>query len=162
MPTSRAGSASQNERWELGRMQLARRYVPALVSRVTRSRDRRIAHADAVLDHLLPPLSVLAIAQAASVLSAAALYARPGHSRRRGADRLRLVLGACSAATLAVHVLVGLRSVDAPPAVYRSLLGAPRAIAWKAALWVRVMIVPERVAWIRTERNSDTRAEASG
>jgi hypothetical protein len=149
MPASRAGATSQNERWELGRMQLARRYVPTLLSRALRSRHRRIAHVDAVFDHLVPPLSVLSIAQAGSVVSAVVLYA----TRHRRGDRLRLGLAGVSAATLAAHVIVGLRSVDAPPAVYRSLLGAPRAIVWKVALWVRVIVLPDRVSWTRTERN---------
>lgn len=161
MPGSLSGSATQNERWELGRMQLARRFVPATVARAVRARGRRVAHVDAVFDQLVPPLSVLAIAQAASVLSAAVLLSGPGHRRGRRVDRFRLLVGVCSAAALTAHVIAGLRSVRAPRAVYRSLLGAPRAIAWKAALWVRVIIVPERVSWTRTERRGATLAEVS-
>jgi cellulose synthase/poly-beta-1,6-N-acetylglucosamine synthase-like glycosyltransferase len=157
MPTSRAGSVTQNERWELGRMHLARRYVPTLMSRAIRSRRRRIAHADAVFDHLVPPMSVLSIAQVLSAMMAAIMFV----GRGRRVDGLRLAAAGIASATLAAHIVVGLRSVDAPRSVVRSLLGAPRAIAWKAALWVRVIVAPERVSWTRTERNRSTLSGAS-
>jgi cellulose synthase/poly-beta-1,6-N-acetylglucosamine synthase-like glycosyltransferase len=157
MPASRARSVTQNQRWELGRIQLARRYGPTLVSQAIRSRHRRIAHADAVFDHLVPPLSVLSVAQLASAVMSATMFA----GRGRPVDRVRLVVAGLASATLAAHVVVGLSSVDAPRSVYRALLGAPRAIAWKAALWVRVIVAPEQVSWTRTERNKSTLGEAS-
>ena len=105
----------------------------------------------------MPPLSVLSVAQLASAVMSATMFA----GRGRPVDRVRLVVAGLASATLAAHVVVGLSSVDAPRSVYRALLGAPRAIAWKAALWVRVIVAPEQVSWTRTERNKSTLGEAS-
>ena len=56
---------------------------------------------------------------------------------------------------LAVHVVLGLRVARAPRAVYRSLLLAPKAIVWKVNLWLRMLVRPGEVNWIRTTRNAD-------
>jgi hypothetical protein len=49
----------------------------------------------------------------------------------------------------------GLRMVSAPPAVYRSLLTAPRLVVWKLRLWLGVMGRRRDVSWVRTARNAD-------
>jgi hypothetical protein len=150
MPDSLDGSVTQNRRWELGRIQLAQRFVPTLLRRVVRpGAAPRVAHVDAVLDHVVPPLSVLALAQAGTCAAAATLAA----GRGRRADKVRLAVAALSAATLVAHVLGGLWSVRAPRAVYRSLLGAPQAVLWKAGLWLGVLRRPAEVSWERTARN---------
>ena len=150
MPASRAGSTTQNQRWELGRIQLVRRFTPLLARRAIRPRGRsRVAFVDALLDNLVPPLSVLVLMQGGAVLVAGVLSVARG--ARSG--RLRLAIAGLSAGTLVVHVVLGLRSVGAPAAVYRALLGAPRMILWKAGLWLRVIRSPEEVSWTRTERN---------
>ena len=50
------------------------------------------------------------------------------------------------------HVASGLVLDHAPPAVYRSLLSAPRAVLWKAALFAGV-VRRQDVAWSRTARD---------
>ncbi len=152
MPGSLDAATSQNERWELGRIQMAKRYVPALVGRILHQRGRRsTAEIDAVFDHLVPPLSVLVAANGVVGVGALALRVLRG-SRL---DRVNLVLSAASSAVLAVHVVAGLRSVRAPRSVYRSLLQAPRMIVWKTALWARVLVKPDDVSWTRTTRNNE-------
>ena len=60
MPHNLGSATSQNERWELGRQQMARRYIPPLTRRlVSGPGELRTAYADAIFDHLVPPLSVL-------------------------------------------------------------------------------------------------------
>ena len=73
--------------------------------------------------------------------------------RGRRIDRLNLLSNALSAGIVAVHVLAGLRSVNAPRSTYVALLRAPRSIAWKIALWLRVLVRPNSVTWTRTTRN---------
>jgi hypothetical protein len=151
MPDTLEGSVSQNQRWELGRLQVARRFVPPLARRAIGSRrGMRVAYVDAIFDHAVPPLSVLALAQAAACVGAGALAALGGGR----SDRRRLAIALASAGTLSVHVVAALASVVAPRSVWRSLLGAPRAVLWKAGLWFGVMRAPDDVAWTRTERNS--------
>ncbi len=161
MPDSIDASTTQNERWELGRIQVARRYVPQLVQRLrARRTSRQLAHLDAIADHLVPPLSVLVALQVAAVgTTQAASALSPSPSRRRSAS------WACASfAVLIAHVLIALISVRAPRSVYLSLLGAPRAVVWKLRLWMRMTSTSD-LAWQRTERNQaaadDHRAEAS-
>ena len=53
------------------------------------------------------------------------------------------------------HVLVALRSVRAPMAVYRSLVKAPAYVAWKVRVWVESLVRSNRVDWTRTRRNAE-------
>ena len=150
MPHNLGSAGSQNERWELGRQQMARRYIPALTRRlVSGPGELRTAYADAIFDHLVPPLSVLVAANMLCGFGAAVMTV----ARGRRIDRLNLLSSALSASIIVVHVIAGLRSVDAPRSTYRALLQAPQLIAWKIKLWLRVLIRPNSVTWTRTTRN---------
>ncbi|MGZ4738009.1 MAG: glycosyltransferase family 2 protein [Ilumatobacteraceae bacterium] len=153
MPHNLESATSQNERWELGRQQVARRYLPELVRRlVAGPTDLRAAYADAIFDHLVPPLSVLIAVDACCGVGAAAMTLIRG----RRIDRVNLMVSVLSAAGIVVHVISGLRSVEAPRSTYRALFQAPRLVAWKIRLWLRVLIRPKTVAWTRTTRNAET------
>ena len=152
MPDTLDASTGQNERWELGRIQMAKRYVPRLTRRLAQPSSRlRVADADGVFDHLVPPLSVLVLANA--TVGAASLVLRV--VRRGRLDRVNLAVSTLSAGLLAAHVVVGLWTADAPRSVYRSLAQAPRMILWKAGLWKKVLVKPDDVTWTRTARNSE-------
>jgi 1,2-diacylglycerol 3-beta-glucosyltransferase len=154
MPHNLDSATSQNERWELGRQQMARRYIPTLVRRlISGPRELRVAHADAIFDHLVPPLSVLIAANMLCGVGSAAMTV----ARGRRIDRLNLVSSVISATVIVLHVTAGLRSVDAPRSTYRALLHAPRMVAWKIRLWLRVLARPEAVTWTRTTRNVETK-----
>jgi cellulose synthase/poly-beta-1,6-N-acetylglucosamine synthase-like glycosyltransferase len=152
MPDTAEGSRTQHERWERGRIEMARRFVPTLIGRAARGGPAgRLAYADAALDQLVPPFSVMAamtMASLAGALGRALLFP----SRR---SRRRLFLALAAATAEGAYVLSGLRMVNSPPSVYRSLLGAPRLVVWKLRLWMRMIVRPDGVAWIRTERNAD-------
>ncbi|MET0911641.1 MAG: glycosyltransferase family 2 protein [Ilumatobacteraceae bacterium] len=160
MPSSLEAARSQSERWELGRAQLVRRFVPRLAARLMRGGPLpRRAYADAIADHLVPPLSLQALIDVTALgVSAGATLLVP----KRGL-RLALVASALSCAILVGHVLVGLRLVQAPAAVYRSLRSAPGIVLWKVLLLARIARRPADVAWMRTTRNTEqpTRAEVS-
>ena len=151
MPTSLAASRTQNERWELGRLQLARRFVPELgASRHPwraggahrlRRRDARPAHAAA--------------------LDPGGNDGRPHdrqHDARRGDEMApgsdgrgaRVAVGRQRSRTTSS---VACASLELPGAVYRALLQAPRLVAWKVGLWLRMLVRPRTVEWRRTERN---------
>jgi hypothetical protein len=114
--------------------------------------ELRTAYADAIFDHLVPPLSVLIAANMLCGAGAAVMTV----TRGRRIDRLNLLSSALSATVIVVHVVAGLRSVDAPRSAYRALLHAPQLIAWKIRLWLRVLIRPNSVTWTRTTRNVET------
>ena len=152
MPATLSGAQTQNERWERGRLDLARRYVPRLARAATgRSgaapgalRVPRVAAADAVLDHLVPPLSVLVAATGAVAVAGTALRAvSPTGRPRRGWGLVALLAG---------HVVSGLVLARVPRSVYRSFVHAPGMVVWKVRLWVRMLLRRGDVDWIRTAR----------
>ncbi|BAN01763.1 glycosyltransferase family 2 protein [Ilumatobacter coccineus] len=154
MPESLASSSTQHERWELGRLQVARTFIPPLLrSAATRPRHRT-AHLDAVADHLVPPLSVLVAANAVATTVGVL-----GLAGRR--SRLHAFAGAGAGVAIVAHVLVGLQLAGAPRSTYRALLSAPRLVVWKLALLARVALRPGSVVWTRTTRN-DTSTPVRG
>ncbi|MET0143885.1 MAG: glycosyltransferase family 2 protein [Ilumatobacteraceae bacterium] len=153
MPATLEGATTQNERWERGRIELARRYVPRLVRRaVTRRGRERVAAVDGVLDHVTPPMSVL-VAAVGVVGAAGAGVALVRGRRLRGS----LVLPAA----VTVHVLSGLILDEAPRSVYRSLLHAPSMVLWKVRLWGRMLVRRGEMDWVRTARPGDAATGSS-
>jgi hypothetical protein len=151
MPTTLDASRTQHERWERGRLEMARRYLPSLVrAAVSGPLDRRV-YLDAAIDLAVPPLSILVAATGAvaGVALVVAAVAPSAASLRRAAAGIALGVAETGV------VLSALRMVRASPAVYRSLLGAPRLVTWKVALWVRVAARRGDVAWVRTPRNEE-------
>jgi 1,2-diacylglycerol 3-beta-glucosyltransferase len=159
MPATVEASQTQHERWERGRLDMVRRFVPVLARQsVSGGRAGRIAYADAAIDQLVPPFSLL-VAGTAGL--AALTVARAVVAPDRSARRCVVATGAMVAAQ-AAYVLSALRMVDAPAEVYRSLLSAPRLVVWKLGLWARVLARPDDVAWVRTARNADTGDDSGG
>jgi cellulose synthase/poly-beta-1,6-N-acetylglucosamine synthase-like glycosyltransferase len=149
MPTTLASSATQHERWELGRLQLLQTYGRRLLRRTASGGPLpRHVYADSLIDLVTPPLSLLAALDALAVIgSAAAGLLRPSPARRTIA-----VAAAACGAILGAHVITALQLDGAPRSVYRSLLRTPTLIAWKLALLTRIMRRPDDVRWIRTTR----------
>jgi hypothetical protein len=152
MPTTLDDSRTQNERWERGRLDLARRYLPRLLREAAAARGRRrVALLDTAADLAVPPLSVVVAAWAGTTLASVASHSI--HPTR--ASRLGRRTAAMSTAGLAVFVLSGLRLAGAPRSVYRALAGAPAAVVWKVALWARMVRRPDDATWTRTARNAE-------
>ena len=151
MPVTFDGSRTQNERWERGRIELVRSHAPELASAAARARGRqRVVLIDTLADLIVPPMSVLGVA-----LIGSSLLARIAHvadQTNLSATGRRMSSAALVAA--AFHLVVGLRLAHVPAHVYRSLLGAPRAMLWKSMLWVRMLAPTRGPDWVRTTRNS--------
>jgi cellulose synthase/poly-beta-1,6-N-acetylglucosamine synthase-like glycosyltransferase len=144
MPATLEGAATQNERWEQGRIDLARRYVPRLARLAAADPRRRIAAVDGMLDHLVPPLSVLAAATGGVAVAGSAVSVARGTGWRRSGWVLCAALGA--------HVVSGLLLARAPWSVWRALAHAPAMVVWKVRLWARMLVRPGSVGWVRTAR----------
>jgi cellulose synthase/poly-beta-1,6-N-acetylglucosamine synthase-like glycosyltransferase len=154
MPETLEAATTQNERWERGRVDLARRYVPQLLRRLVRpGRANRVAVADALLDATVPPLSVL---------TAATVSVTAGSVVLRRARRAPGWPGVGLCVALVAHVASGLALARVPWSVVRSLAAAPRLVVWKTALFLRVAKRPEESEWIRTERNAERRRAEAG
>ena len=151
MPTTTEAARTQHQRWERGRLDLARRYVPMLARQACTPGAARVAAADAAADLLVPPFSIL-VAGATAWTAASGVRALVGPARR---GRVSLGIGVAVLGVQALHVLSALRMVDAPRAVYRSLLKAPSMVAWKLKLWAGTLVRGQDVAWVRTARNAE-------
>lgn len=151
MPANLDAARSQHNRWEQGRLDLARRYVPALLRDALRgSPAGRVASIDAALDTLLPPLSVVVSTSAGyGVIAFARTLVRPSTANRRDA-----LLAAAALGCVGLYVISALELAGMPRRTYRALVGAPKLIAWKVAQWGGVLLRPRDDGWIRTARNS--------
>jgi cellulose synthase/poly-beta-1,6-N-acetylglucosamine synthase-like glycosyltransferase len=143
MPVSYAQAASQNARWERGRLQLLLRHVPSLL------RDglckRSALRLDAAIEQLIPPLSVPFAIGGLCLLAGLAL-----------GSYLTAALAAASLAGQVVYLVAGLVLVHAPRRAYVALLGAPRYILWKVSLYARALLGARTTRWIRTARVATT------
>lgn len=140
MPNSLAGSQTQNARWERGRQEMLRRYMPQLVYLGIKHKSFLLL--DAAIEQLIPPFSVLAAISFLCYVLAFALQSTVGLWLA-----FALILGQ------SIYICAGLVISNAPRRVYQSLLYAPVFILWKSLLYLRVMIGYNERSWIRTARN---------
>ncbi|MGH2344083.1 MAG: glycosyltransferase family 2 protein, partial [Chloroflexota bacterium] len=144
MPVSLRQARTQNVRWERGRLQLVRARGPRLLTEGLIRRDP--ARLDALMELVLPPLSILgALAMLGLVLSTA--------FRVREAQRLACLV----MAGLASYVFGGLFIARERPRAYFALLTAPPYAAWKVAVYIAAALGIKDTRWLRTERSSPTR-----
>jgi cellulose synthase/poly-beta-1,6-N-acetylglucosamine synthase-like glycosyltransferase len=139
MPATLQGSDSQNQRWEAGRVALVRQRIPAVIRDGLRRRDPALL--DAAAEQLAPPFAVLMAATLAG-LAAALIGRAPGLAR---------LLGLCWLGQ-ALYTVGGLYLAGASRSAWLALLRAPFYIAWKAWLYLRVLLGDQPRAWVRTER----------
>ena len=140
MPTDAANAATQETRWEAGRLDLVRHRLPELARTAARRRDARLAAA--VVDELVPPRSAL-VTVAAAAAAVGALAGAPGAVR----------LAAATALAQATVVLGSLALARAPRSVYAALLSAPAYAAARSRLLARVAANGQPREWVRTSRS---------
>jgi cellulose synthase/poly-beta-1,6-N-acetylglucosamine synthase-like glycosyltransferase len=139
MPVTFAQAESQNERWERGRLEMLRERGLGLVLDGLRRRDP--LRVDAVVEQLIPPLSVPVVLAGATLAGSLLFRAR-----------LAAVLAGFSLGGQLAYVLAGLALVGAPWRIYRALAYAPAYIGWKVWLYGRSLGARGAAQWIRTAR----------
>jgi hypothetical protein len=146
---------------------MANKYVPKLLkSLVTNLRNPQKAFmlGDAVMEHVIPPFSILAALSGLSLLGSLLWW----HTERiQGGStqllstnqpelsKINLVLSISAIVGQVLYLFVGLKMVNSPRAVYRLLIFAPAYIVWKIWHYVRVLFGFEQHKWVRTARNED-------
>ncbi len=145
MPDNLRSAQSQNERWERGRLEMVRHYVPRLLREGWRRRSFLLI--DAAIEQLIPPFSVVTGASIVVLLMALLLR-----------EPITLALASFILGGQIVYILSGLILVGAPWSVYRSLLFTPIFVLWKLWLYVRLLLGIKPRDWIRTARNRAPRA----
>lgn len=144
MPAHAAGAATQRRRWEAGRKQVARRYVPLLLRRGVVRRDLRLL--ELAVDLLMPPLAELTTVASAGLL-VAIVAAAAGV-----APAVIVVPWAAAAACIAVYVARGCVATGLGVRVLRDLAWAPAYVAWKLVATRRRTGAPTE--WVRTVRTA--------
>jgi len=142
IPERLAQANVQQERWEGGKLQLVKAWLPRLLRLLIRKPG--IRHADAVLDMLVPPMSVLALLLV--LCFAGGLLIHPYWA------------GAVVLAGLAVAwcILSGLLLQRAPLRIWLYLAAVPLFIAWKIPLYARLLLFRKGPAqWNRTPRDQE-------
>lgn len=164
MPETLASAATQNVRWERGRMQMMQLYVPKLLKAAWSSfRHRQFSRTylllDAVMEHLIPPFSVLAalsgLCVVISLLMAAFGYLSFDIMPFANLLFVSVWLGIGLIVGQAIYLLTGLHLVDAPKSVYLALLKMPVFVAWKVWHYGRVLLGLDSHEWVRTTRNNE-------
>jgi hypothetical protein len=139
MPVTFEQAESQNERWERGRLEMVRQRGLALLLDGLKRRDP--VRVDAVVEQVIPPLSV-------PVLAAGAVLAGGLLTR----SRLATVLAALGLGGQIGYVLTALALVGAPWRIYAALAYAPTYVGWKVWLYARSLAARGDGPWVRTAR----------
>jgi cellulose synthase/poly-beta-1,6-N-acetylglucosamine synthase-like glycosyltransferase len=140
MPDSLRASQTQNERWERGRMDMVRNFVPRLLREAFRRRSFLLF--DAAVEQIIPPFS--AVAGASVVLLAAALALR---------NPAGIAIAVAIVLAQVIYIFTGLVLAGAPWAMYKALLFAPAFMGWKIWLYIRLLLGMKPGEWVRTARN---------
>ncbi len=139
VPASLEAAETQNRRWEAGRIDLVRSFVPRLLGQFIRGRG--ILPLDAAIDLLIPPLSVLAAILLVNTAFSAFL------------EPSLLTLNFAALAGLAIHVVAGMAIGGATWVHYKALLMSPVFILWKVRLYLPILAGRRPVGWLKTERD---------
>lgn len=141
MPDSLKSSQTQNERWERGRMEMIKSYVPGLLGEGLRRRSFLLL--DAAVEQLIPPFSIVTGLSGAALLASLLLRSRQA-----------ITLATTIIAGQVVYIFGGLALARAPRSVYKALLFAPFYMAWKLVLYARLLLGIKPRGWVRTARNN--------
>ena len=165
MPDTLENSKSQHRRWEQGRLEGSRRYVPQLLRAawvaVQKGKLKRsYIMLDAVMEHLIPPFTILLAVNILLLvfnLIALLLTAQTGNQQGspflQGMPGFNLLLSAGLLLGQFIYLFSGLFMVQAPREIYLSLLFAPIYMLWKTFQYVQVAFLRRQQGWVRTRRN---------
>jgi cellulose synthase/poly-beta-1,6-N-acetylglucosamine synthase-like glycosyltransferase len=145
VPPSFEAAETQQARWERGRSELVRTWLPRLLAAGVRRREAGpIATA---VDLAMPPLSLVVLGTTATVVASLPL-------RSRAAFRLSFaaLLGQ------AAYVVGSLQLAEAPSCVYRALGRVPILVAWQCRLALKNARGKVPADWIRTPRTQEQQA----
>lgn len=150
IPTTLSDSNTQNARWEQGRLEMARAYVPTLLKRSLlpnpdSNRLSRTILFDGAMEHLIPPFSIVLAVNLLGLLLTLGLFLITGHV-------VELIATLVLFMAQVVYLLSGMLMTKTPVSVYRSMLYVPFFLGWKIWLYAKVLFRPSQSEWIRTKR----------
>ncbi len=162
MPHTLSGSQTQNSRWEQGRLEMARHYIPALLRGAwsaikQKNYGRAYLLFDAVMEHIIPPFSLLMGLSILSLFTALLLFFIGLNTLpvNNSLGIISATIGLLIIAGQIVYIFYGLYLVRASSKIYKALFYAPFFMVWKIWLYIKVMFGKGTDEWVRTERNDD-------
>jgi len=165
MPDTLSNAETQHDRWERGRLEMARKYVPRLLRntwQAFRRRNYRRGYQllDAVLEHIIPPFSILVGVTVLLFFASTFTFVQFGltplgilSSTAATLASLNLLTAIFIITGEAIYIFTGLSLVKAPKNIYAALVFAPILILWKIGHYFKVLIRRSSQEWIRTSRN---------
>lgn len=141
IPTHTAQVKVQQQRWEKGKLDLLKRYLPVLTKRLFRRPS--ICNLDALLDLLVPPQSVLVLMYLLAI--ALSLLVHPFWTG---------LLLACLAAD-ALCIVSALLMARAPLKVWLYLAAVPLLLLKKLPFYLKMLLTRHEGGWQRTPRNKE-------
>lgn len=150
MVASDAASESQRRRWEQGRRQLLKQFLPPLLKRGLLEGNWMLL--DLASDMLVPPLATVAVYTAAGAAVAAGAVATGL------ATPVAALPWGVAVAGLTIYVARGVTLSNRGPSVLLDLAHVPKYVGWKLMLALRDRDQARNgKEWIRTTRNSELR-----
>jgi cellulose synthase/poly-beta-1,6-N-acetylglucosamine synthase-like glycosyltransferase len=148
MVADAGGSESQRRRWEQGRRQLLRQYLPRLLKRGIV--ERNLVLLDLAFDILVPPLATIALYTLGGTAGTLAFVIAGATGPTALVPWLASITG------LSVYVIRGVMLSERKGQVLLDLCHVPQYVLWKLALPLRKK-KSSRGEWIRTVRNDESR-----
>ena len=140
MAVSHSQATSQRERWEGGRFALAADLVPKLAGKCLRGEFR---YFHALMDLLVPPLSVLVLGIIAAFIISALFFQET------------LLYPVLFFLAILFYVASGQLLMRAPLRLWCYLAAAPLYIFWKLIIYVKMAIFGKGDRWVRTIRKAE-------
>lgn len=165
MPETLSNAETQHDRWERGRLEMARKYVPRLLQKAWQAFSRRNYRRgylllDAVLEHIIPPFSILVGLTTLLFFTSALTFLQFGLTPLGISSNIVATLANLNLLTAifiitgeSIYIFSGLSLVKAPRNIYTALILAPILILWKIGNYFKVLIRRDSQEWIRTSRN---------
>ncbi|MEM8861664.1 MAG: glycosyltransferase family 2 protein, partial [Chloroflexota bacterium] len=154
MPNSIQDADSQNERWETGRLDMAKRYVPKLIagafSKNAKNKRSVFAQLDAVMEHIIPPFALFNGISVLLFIGSLILF---WLDSELPIARINFSLAITILLIQIAYLFSGLILTKAPKSVYKNLFYAPFYVVWKFLLIFRLFNKESQNNWVRTTRN---------
>lgn len=146
MPIEAANAETQRSRWEIGRFQIIRSYMPRFLYKAISKRSP--AYFDVFVELLTPPFVNMMFMIAMIFVTGSVLWLFSF------LPAIHLMMWGGLLLTGFSYLFIGLYVGGADKALYKSLLRLPFYIFWKLKVYVLALKKGKEVKWIRTERDS--------
>ena len=146
MPLKADNAESQRERWESGRKDITKSYSVTFLKESLKKRS--LSFFDVFVDLITPPfVNTMLLISVLLISSIGVWILFPAKSLYIYLWGTLLLMGV-------MHLIFGLRLVEADKDLYKSILYIPRYVLWKVKVMIKTSFSERPKKWIRTSRES--------